>query len=399
LTASVVSDNTEADKTVTWTSSDTAVATVSNGKVTAVKAGTATITAKAGDKTATCKVTVTVPLTGIKLNKSTLSLEKGKSSTLTVTYTPSDTTADKTVTWTSSDTAVATVSNGKVTAVKAGTATITAKVGTKTATCKVTVTVKTTGIRISSEAETIDINGTVQLKAEVLPEDASNKKITWSTSDNTTATVSTSGKVKGLKPGTVIITAQTESGEKAECKVRVQFSDVTDPGQFYYEYIYWMADEGITTGYSDGTYGLYKECNRAAVVTFLWRLAGKPEPKKTAKFSDMTGNADFDKAISWASEKGITTGWEDNTFRPWNTCNRAAIMTFLWRYAGKPEVKVSEAFSDMTGNADFDKAISWGVENGITTGWDDGTFRPWRTCNRLAIASFLGRYDGMTEKK
>ena len=142
LTATVTPSN-ATNKSVTWTSSDTKVATVSNGKVTAVKAGTATITAKTSNgKTATCTVTVkkkTVSATGISLNKTKLSLVKGSSATLTATITPSNAT-DKSVTWTSSNTSIATVSKGKVTAVKAGTATITAKTSNgKTATCTVTV--------------------------------------------------------------------------------------------------------------------------------------------------------------------------------------------------------------------------------------------------------------------
>ena len=62
-------------------------------------------------------------------------------------------------------------------------------------------------------------------------------------------------------------------------------------------------------------------------------MAGKPEPGSMATFKDMTNNPDFDKAISWALENGITTGYEkDNTFRPWNTCNRLAVVSFLARY-------------------------------------------------------------------
>jgi len=182
--------------------------------------------------------------------------------------------------------------------------------------------------------------------------------------------------------------------------IPAEFADVTDPSDFYYDYVYDMAEKGVVQGYDDGTFRPYNDCNRAAVVTFLWRLMGKPEPAGTATFSDLTGNEDFDKAISWASEEGITTGWkEDNTFRPWVTCNRAAVMTFLWRAAGKPEPQEAATFSDMTDNTDFNKAISWAAENGITTGWDDNTFRPWRTCNRLAIVSFLARYDGLINKK
>ena len=177
---------------------------------------------------------------------------------------------------------------------------------------------------------------------------------------------------------------------------RILFKDVTDPEQFYFDYVYWAADEGITTGYNDGNFKPMGDCNRAAVVTFLWRLSGEPEPATMASFKDMTDNEDFNKAISWAAENGITTGWDDNTFRPWNTCNRAAIATFLWRAAGKPEAEAEATFKDMTDNEDFNKAISWAAENSITTGWDDNTFRPWNTCKRLAIVSFLARYNDLT---
>jgi len=202
----------------------------------------------------------------------------------------------------------------------------------------------------------------------------------------------------GKKFASIVVTSFSDfiiTTTEKDIPAKTQFSDVTDPSEFYYDYVYDMAEKGVVQGYSDGTFRPYNDCNRAAVVTFLWRLMGKPEPAGTSKFSDPTGTEDFDKAISWAAENGITTGWkEDNTFRPWVTCNRAAVVTFLWRAAGKPEPKEAASFSDMTGNEDFDKAISWAAENGITTGWEeDNTFRPWRTCNRLAIVSFLARYN------
>ncbi len=143
LSATVKPDN-ATDKTVTWSSSNTAVATVDGGKVTAVAPGTATITAKAGDKTATCAVTVekkVVPVTSVSLDRTTLTMTEGDTQTLSATVKPENAT-DKTVTWSSSNTAVATVDGGKVTAVAPGTATITAKAGDKTATCAVTVNQK-----------------------------------------------------------------------------------------------------------------------------------------------------------------------------------------------------------------------------------------------------------------
>ncbi len=183
--------------------------------------------------------------------------------------------------------------------------------------------------------------------------------------------------------------------EAISYNIMVQFKDVTDPGQFYYEYIYDMVAKGVIGGYEDGSFKPTGNCNRAAVVTFLWRLAGRPEPVQMATFKDMTGNSDFDKAISWAAEKGITTGYAGNLFKPWNTCNRAAIVTFLWRFAGSPAPEAMATFKDMTGNPDFDKAISWAAEKGITTGYAGNLFKPWNTCNRLAVASFLYRYDDL----
>ncbi|MBQ3400752.1 MAG: S-layer homology domain-containing protein, partial [Lachnospiraceae bacterium] len=187
--------------------------------------------------------------------------------------------------------------------------------------------------------------------------------------------------------------------QAARARFSILFKDVTDPSQFYYNAVYWAADEGITTGWADMTFRPMNICNRASVVTFLWRLAGCPEASAPAQFSDMTGNADFDRAIAWAAENGITTGWEDGTFRPWNRCNRASIVTFLYRYAklmngGEEPAQGSQAaeFPDMTSNEDFNRAIVWAASNGITTGYSDGTFGPWKPCTRMAVVSFLYRY-------
>lgn len=128
LSASVQPSN-ATKKTVTWSSSNSEIATVDEtGKVTAIKAGEATITAKAEEKTATCKVIVQkkfIAVSSVTLNKAELYLEKGHSETLVATLAPDEAT-DKTVSWRSSDTFIATVdANGKVTAISKGTAAIT----------------------------------------------------------------------------------------------------------------------------------------------------------------------------------------------------------------------------------------------------------------------------------
>ena len=214
LTPTILPENTTEDKTITWTSSDSSIAKVENGKVTAVAPGEATITAKVGDKTATCKVTVKAPLKDISLDKTTTSILKGKTDTISVTYNPANTTDSKNVTWTSSDNSVAKVENGKITAVKEGTATITAKVGDKTATCTVTVKEK--------KLESISIDKDFDLalgeeKTLVLtykPEDTTDSiDVIWSSSDDSIVKVE-DGKVTALKVGEATITAKV--GDKIE---------------------------------------------------------------------------------------------------------------------------------------------------------------------------------------
>ena len=140
LTATVA-PSTATDKTVSWSTSNQSVATVSNGTVTAVGEGTATITATAGGKSATCQVTVkkkVIDVTSVELDMAKAEMETGQNLTLTATVKPDDAT-DKTVTWTTSDAEIATVENGKVTAVSEGEVTLTAASGGKEATCVITV--------------------------------------------------------------------------------------------------------------------------------------------------------------------------------------------------------------------------------------------------------------------
>ena len=217
LTATVKPDN-ATDKNVSWTSSDESIAKVDNGKVTAVKSGKATITAKCGGKIAECAVTVTVPTGSVTLDKTTLSLAVGETAQLTATVKPDDAT-DKNVTWTSSDESVAKVVNGKVTAVKSGKATITAKCGGKTAECAVIVTVPTGSVTLDKTSLSLAVGETVQLTATVKPDDATDKNVTWTSSDESVAKV-VNGKVTAVKSGKATITAKC-GGKTAECAVTV----------------------------------------------------------------------------------------------------------------------------------------------------------------------------------
>ena len=236
LTATVLPEN-ATNTTVTWSSSDTSVASVdsTSGLITAHAAGTTTITATAADGsnvTGTCTVTVSaanVPVTSITLNPTTLNLKVYETGTIAATVT--ENASDETVTWSSSDETIATVdSTGKVTAVGAGTATITATAngGTNvTATCSVTVTAAqttkpVTSIALDKTSLDLAVSGTYTLTANVLPQDASNKEVEWTSSNADVAKVE-NGKVTALKEGTATITATVKdgSGKSAACNVKV----------------------------------------------------------------------------------------------------------------------------------------------------------------------------------
>lgn len=235
LTATVLP--TEAtNQSLTWSSSVEGVATVdSTGKVTAIKAGTTVITATAKDDSgisASCTVQVTVPtvkVTGITLNKTTASVVKGKTVALTATVTP-DTATDKTIKWTTSNKNVATVStDGVVTAKAAGTAIITATAvdGSKvTATCKITVTnpvVKVTKVTLNKTTASVVKGKTLTLTATVTPTNATNKNVTWKSSNTKIATVDGNGKVTAVAAGTATITCTAADGSRksATCKITV----------------------------------------------------------------------------------------------------------------------------------------------------------------------------------
>ena len=223
LTATVAPTN-ATNKGVTWSSSNPEVATVDNGVVTAGIGGgtTITVTTEDGSKTATCKVTVnapqTVPVTGVTLTKTELTLAEGGSEKLTATVEPSDAT-NQSVTWESSNTEAATVDQqGNVTAVSAdkGTAVITVKTveGNHQATCTVTVTPKTVlvnGIQVQGTAS-LYVGNTATLTATITPDGASNKTVTWDSLNKDIAAVDQQGNVTALKAGAATITATAKDG-------------------------------------------------------------------------------------------------------------------------------------------------------------------------------------------
>ena len=227
LTPTVLAENAE-NKTLTWTSSNPSVATVSNGVVTTVTVGTTTITAEATDGSglkATCTVTVKRDVTSITISPTSESIYIGDNVTLTATVNPSDAT-NKELTWTSSNPSAATVDNGVVTGVGAGTTTITAtaKDGSGvSSSCEITVSpVVTENVAFDIKSKEIHQNESFTITPAFTPGNVSNKNLTWNSDDETVATVA-NGVVTGIGLGTATITATTldGSGLSAQCEVTV----------------------------------------------------------------------------------------------------------------------------------------------------------------------------------
>ena len=236
---------------VSWTSSDPLVATVEEGKVEALKEGTATITVttEEGGFTDECVVTVTaaeIPVTGVTLDRSELTLTEGGSDTLVATVEPGNAT-NQNVTWTSSDPLVATVVDGNVEALTAGTATITVTTadGPFTDECVVTVeaaVVPVTGVTLDRSATSLRVGASLTLTAEVLPAEATEKGVSWSSDNESVATVDDNGVVTALALGEARITVTTdESDFTDECIVTVRDLDV---------YIGGFVNGAGTTGYN-----------------------------------------------------------------------------------------------------------------------------------------------------
>ena len=234
LIATVTPDNADDASSVVWSSSNESVAVVEGGVVTAVFEGTATITASAGGKSATCQVTVPhkyVPVESVSLDKTEIYLEVGSTETLAALINPAN--ADvTTVTWSSSNGNVASVKSaegnantGVVTAVSVGTATVTAQAEGITATCTVHVKEKVidvSSVTLDKTSAVLYVKETLLLTATVLPADATDKTVVWSSSNTAVASVA-GGLVSALSVGTTVITARAQSGGiTASCTIEVR---------------------------------------------------------------------------------------------------------------------------------------------------------------------------------
>lgn len=388
-----------------------------------------------------------IPVTSVTLTPKTLSIEEGKTAELTATISPANA-SDQQFSWDVEDTEIASVygytsETKTVTALKKGQTQITVTVDGQTASCTVTVTPRT----ISVESITLNktqlslVKGATEtLAAIVLPTTATDKAVTWKSSDTAVATVE-NGVVTAVAAGNATITA-TAGGKTAICAVTVtnpsnsgsssgggggsstpryavtvpdktengslsvssknakKGSDVTitatpDKGYEVDEIVAKDANGNKLTlkDNGDGTYTFTMPASKVTIeATFAEKKAEPIVPEKL--FADVSAEEYYYEAVKWASENGVTGGIGENLFGAKLPCTRAQIVTFLWRAAGSPEPKGMSGFVDVSADAYYAKAVAWAVEQGIVSGTSATTFSPDAVCTRAQSVAFLYRAFG-----
>ena len=416
LTATI-SPDTAANKDVSWESSNTSVATVSSsGLVSGLSSGTAVITATSdADDTisASCTITVSsssggsrsgsVDVSGIVLDKSTVTLAVGGEKTLIATVSPSDA-DDHTVTWKSRNSGIATVNaNGLVKGITEGVTEITATAGSYSAVCTVTVSntiVAVNGINLNYTVLTLSKEQQYQLTPTISPANSTNKTVYWSSDSPGVVTVDTSGLVTAKNIGSAVVSVSTEdSSFSASCKVTVSetaslFSDIS--GNWAENEIKKMVDFGFTSGYSDGTFHPSNTITRAEFLSMLIRVLEKTkdvELESDSTFDDTASHWAKDY-ISTAVSLGITSGYGDGNFGPNDNITREQIALMLSMAAGYEEGTQSDlSFTDSGEISAWAKgAVSFTSRERLFGGYDDGSFGPKKNATRAEACALLLRF-------
>ena len=359
-----------------------------------------------------------IKVTGVELDKTTLSLVEGTTGSLTATVAPENAT-DTTVTWASDNPSVAAVDqSGKITAVSEGTATITATANgdsTKAATCTVTVkpdSVPAESVTLNKTALTLEIGDTATLTATITPADTTDQPV-WSSSDESVVTVDQSGKITAVGRGEATVTVK--AGEaSATCTVEVQrtyipipptqptrptrpaepdepdtpdepeepvvselpFTDVAVEDEFY-EAVKYVSENGLMTGVDTTAFAPYNEFTRAQVATILYRLEKEPAVAYAPTFPDVTEDQWFAQAVLWGNSKGILLGHDTGLFGPDDGVTFEQMLTILYRYAALKGYDTA-ARADVSGFECSDyaaEAVSWAMAHGMVSAADGAALK------------------------
>lgn len=444
---------TEAPDSLTWSSSDDAIATVDeHGNVTAVSAGTTTITAKAtyGQTEATCTVTVAVesiPADSITIAPKELSMNVGENKSLTATVTPDNATDQ--VIWSSNDKNVATVDqSGKVTAKAKGKATITATAGDKSATCTVTVTPPVDSITLNKDALDLKVGESGILKATIEPDGVATD-ISWTSSAPAVAAVDAQGKVKALAPGkatitataggksatcTVIVTPQATSialdrdvlslqvGERATLQATVQPPETTESVRWISsnEAVAMVDENGTVTAVGAGQAIITAKAGKVeatCTVTVVGNSGGDLSVSVGASehgyillspddcyavagdrvtFTVMPDNGYKLKSVSVITADGKTVVLNNEGSGVYSFIMPEGKVTITVTFVKDSEAAVDNVFNDVSTNAWYLDNVQYVYDNGLMTGVDANHFAPEASMTRAMFVSVLARYAGDT---
>ena len=415
LIATITPDDAN-NKNVSWSSDKPSVATVDeNGTVTAVAAGTANITVKTvdGEKTAVCAVTVTAKSSGGGSTGGSSSGGGGGSSSSSKPSTSTGTTTrpdgTKVQTETRADgTKIQTETKKDGSTVKTTTNPNGSSVTETKAADGSTGTVKTDK-NGQTEAKTALSNKAVE-DAKKSGEAVKAPVEVQASRDSSTAPVvkvelpRNSGETKveipvsNAKSGTVAVLVHPDGTEEilkdsiptedgiqltVDGNATVKIIDnskgfIDTQGHWAKDAIDFVSARGLVNGMSATIYAPNNSTTRAQLWTILARQND----------ADLNGGSVwYEKAQLWSKDKGISDGANPN-----GIINRAQMVTMLWRAVGQPAAGSTAHFIDVPADAYYAQAVSWAVENGITTGVGNGRFDPTATCTRAQIATFLYRY-------
>lgn len=172
------------------------------------------------------------------------------------------------------------------------------------------------------------------------------------------------------------------------------FADVS-VGHRFFGHITWMAEEGISTGYTDGTFRPGATISRSAMAAFLHRMADDPDFQAPAlpTFGDVGSGHPFAEDVEWLAAQGITTGYADGTFRPGAATSRQAMAAYLYRFSGEPAFTRPDtpSFRDVGRTSTFFAEVEWLAAEQIATGFTGGRFQPAASVTRQAMAAFVFR--------
>ena len=322
---------------------------------------------------------------------------------------------------------------------------VTEKAVTFTVTEKDPDPVPVTSVKLNNTTLNLTVGDSETLTAIVLPDNATNKDVTWASSNEDVATVDENGKVTAVKAGTAIITA-TAGGKKASCEVTVtsqpvpvtgislddaevsvgrtiQLKPKFTPADTTQRGVTWVSsDETIATvdtngnvkGLAEGTVSITVTSTEDANVTATCTVTVTKRNDDTVWaggsaivggfgddgviFKDVSFRNYYYDAVKWAVDRDITSGTSRYTFSPDAVCTRAQTVTFLWRAAGCPKAENrNNPFTDVHTGDYFYEAVLWAVESGITNGTSAATFSPDATVSRAQVVTFLWRAEGQPD--